>query len=156
MSVPSPEPTPLDCARHLLGALPPLMQAFRAEMRQAVPAGLSVPQFRVLIYAQKHPGSSISDIAAHLGVTLPTASVAVDRLVRQGLLETAVDAGNRRRRAVDLTAQGHRAVERAQSRTAHALAGRLDALSPDQLVGVCDALTLLQAHLAPDVVGTDA
>ena len=146
----------LDCARRVVGALPPLMQEIRSQMRLAVPAGLSVPQFRVLVLARRSPGASVSDIAAHLGVTLPTASVAVDRLVRQGLLTIDITPDNRRRRSIALTAEGTRVVTRAQSRTTRALADRLAPLSQGQLALLQEALTLLENHIAPDSVGTDA
>jgi DNA-binding MarR family transcriptional regulator len=125
-------------------------------MRQAVPAGLSVPQFRVLILARRKPGASVSDVAAHLGVTLPTASVAVDRLVKQGLLTIDITPDNRRRRSIGLTPQGTRVVTQAQARTTRALADRLAPLSLRQLATLQEALTLLEVHLAPDTIGTDA
>jgi DNA-binding MarR family transcriptional regulator len=146
----------LDCARRVVGTLPPLMQEIRSQMRQAVPAGLSVPQFRVLILARRKPGASVSDVAAHLGVTLPTASVAVDRLVKQGLLTIDITPDNRRRRSIGLTPQGARVVTQAQARTTRALADRLAPLSTRQLATLQEALTLLEVHLAPDTIGTDA
>lgn len=132
------------------------MQEIRSQMRQAVPAGLSVPQFRVLILARRKPGASVSDVAAHLGVTLPTASVAVDRLVKQGLLTIDITPDNRRRRSIGLTPQGARVVTQAQARTTRALADRLAPLSTRQLATLQEALTLLEVHLAPDTIGTDA
>jgi DNA-binding MarR family transcriptional regulator len=132
------------------------MQEIRSQMRQAVPAGLSVPQFRVLILARRKPGASVSDVAAHLGVTLPTASVAVDRLVKQGLLTIDITPDNRRRRSIGLTPQGTSVVTQAQARTTRALADRLAPLSTRQLATLQEALTLLEVHLAPDTIGTDA
>lgn len=146
----------LDCARRVVGALPPLMQEIRAQMRQAVPVALSVPQFRALILARRKPGASVSDVASHLGVTLPTASVTVDRLVKQGLLTMEIAADNRRRRRIELTAEGTRVVTQAQARTTSALAERLAPLSPQQLALVHEAMSLLEQHLAPDRIGTDA
>lgn len=148
--------TPLDCARRVLSAVPPLMQEIRAEMRNAAPAGLSVPQFRVLVYAGNHPGASVSDIAAHLGVTLPTASVAVDRLVRQGLLQAPLTPDNRRRRSIELTAAGTRAVSHALASTTDAFAQRLADLKPQDLALVRQALVLLERQLAPRAPGADA
>jgi DNA-binding MarR family transcriptional regulator len=148
--------TPFDCARRVLSAVPPLMQEIRAEMRNAAPAGLSVPQFRVLVYAGNHPGASVSDIAAHLGVTLPTASVAVDRLVRQGLLQAPPTPDNRRRRSIELTAAGTHAVSHALASTTDAFAQRLADLNPQDLALVRQALVLLEQQLAPRAPGADA
>ena len=71
------EPATRACAQQVLASVPVLMREIRAAMRRAAPEGLTVPQFRALIFAQRQPGGSVGDLAAHLGVTLPTASVAV-------------------------------------------------------------------------------
>ena len=146
----------MDCARRVLAAVPPLMQQIRAEMRDAAPAGLSVPQFRLLVFARNCPGGSVTEAAFHLGVTVPTASVAVDRLVRQGLLDAPLTPDNRRRRAICLTADGEQAVDRALECTTDAFAQRLAALSGPELQMVQHAMALLQRELAPHTPGTDA
>lgn len=145
-----------ECARSVLAAVPPLMQEIRAEMRLAAPAGMSIPQFRALIFTRNHPGASVSELAAHLGITVPTASVAVDRLVRQKLLRAPVSLQNRRRRSLELTAAGARAVESARAATTEAFARRLDGLSESELSLVQQALALLQGRLAPRQPGDDA
>jgi DNA-binding MarR family transcriptional regulator len=125
-------------------------------MRGAAPAGMSVPQFRMLIFARNRPGASVTDVASHLGVTVPTASVAVDRLVRPGLLEAPQTPDNRRRRSIVLTPVGARAVDRALGSTTDAFAQRLAALSTPELQLVQQALALLQRELAPQLPGPDA
>lgn len=124
------------------------MREVRTEMRAgAAPVLSSVPAFRVLIFANRHPGSSLSDLAAHHGVTLPTASVSVDRLVSQGLMESRSVPGDRRRRALHLTAQGRRLVESAMGRTTDVFAQRLAALDAQELARVREALELLDRVL---------
>jgi DNA-binding MarR family transcriptional regulator len=145
-----------DCASHVLAAVPPLMQEIRAEMRSAAPAGLSIPQFRALIFARNHPGASVTELAAHLGITVPTASVTVDRLVRQKLLLAHVTPDNRRRRSLALTAAGAKAVDTALAATTDAFAQRLSALSAEDLGLVQRALQMLQHWLAPRTPGADA
>lgn len=146
----------LDCARRVLSSVPPLMQEIRAEMRNAAPEGMSVPQFRVLVYAGNHPGASVSDVALHLGVTVPTASVAVDRLVRQGLLDAPPTPDNRRRRSIGLTDSGREAVSRALACTTEAFARRLAGLARHELDMVQQALALLEQELSPRAPGADA
>jgi DNA-binding MarR family transcriptional regulator len=156
-ALPSSEAAPShDCARAVLAAVPPLMQEIRAEMRQAAPAGLSIPQFRALIFARNHPGASVSELAAHLGITVPTASVAVDRLVRQKLLRAPVSPDNRRRRSLQVTEAGSRAVDAAWASTTDAFARRLDSLAAHELLLVQQALALLQRRMAPREPGADA
>jgi len=146
----------LECARGVLAAIPPLMQEIRAEMRSAAPAGMSVPQFRALIFARNHPGASVTELAAHLGITVPTASVAVDRLVRQKLLRAPLQPDNRRRRALQLTAAGQQAVETAWAATTEAFAQRLQGLPADELSRIQQALALLLHRLSPREPGADA
>ena len=133
----------------MLATVPPLMQQIRAEMRAAAPAGLSVPQFRTLIFTRNQPGASVTELAAHLGITVPTASVTVDRLVRQKLLQARITPGNRRRRSLRLTAAGARAVDAALAASTEAFARRLAALSAAELELVGQALQLLQHRLVP-------
>ena len=147
---------PRDCASRMLATVPPLMQQIRAEMRAAAPAGMSIPQFRALIFARNQSGASVTELAAHLGVTVPTASVMVDRLVRQKLLRARVTPDNRRRRSLALTAAGMRAVQAALTITTDAFAQRLAALTDEELALVQHALQLLHHRLAPHTPGTDA
>ena len=77
-----PPASPADaCAQAVLAQVPLLMREIRSAMRQAAPEGVGVPQFRSLLFAQREPGGSVSALAGHLGVTLPTASATVTSLV---------------------------------------------------------------------------
>ena len=62
------------CAREILDVIPLVMRTIRAEMRRARGADLSVPMFRALNYVGGAEGASLSEVAAHLGVTLPSMS----------------------------------------------------------------------------------
>lgn len=136
------------CAQQLISLVPLLMREIRADMRAAAPEGFTVPQFRVLIFAHSRAQPSVSELAAHLGVSVPTASVAVDKLARAGMLRAQPTPDNRRRRSIELTAGGHRAVEQALAATTAAFADRLAALSEQEQSQVADALALLERRLA--------
>ena len=71
--------SPAECARHVMETVPTLMRAIRKEMRSYREAGLSVPQFRLLIYLNRNEGVSLSDVAGHLGLSLPAMSRMVTR-----------------------------------------------------------------------------
>ena len=77
--------TPEQCARQVVETTPLVMRFIRLQVRKSG-AFTSMPQFRALNFLYRHPGASLSSLADHLGVTLPTASVIVDRLVHRGLL----------------------------------------------------------------------
>src|SRR5262245_33234833 len=70
--------TARECARDVMDAVPLVMRVIRAEMRRR--GGFAtVPQLRALGVIRRRPGASLSDVAAHLGVTPATASVLIDR-----------------------------------------------------------------------------
>jgi DNA-binding MarR family transcriptional regulator len=132
------------CAQQLVAVLPYWIRELRREMRRAAPEGLSVPLFRALIFAGGHPGESLGALAAHLGVTLPTASVAVDKLIRAGyLLPSKVGAGAGRRHELHLSETGSAAVEQAMCHTVAAFSERLASWTPEQLSGLDATLALL-------------
>jgi len=142
----------LACARQVLDAVPLLMREIRSEMRQSAPAALSVPSFRALIFAHMNPGGSVTELAVHLGVTLPTASVAVDKLTARGLMLAPREDSGQRRRTLYLSAQGERVVRRAMEHTVQALGARLQSLPSGQLENLQRGL----AALCEQVAGSDA
>jgi DNA-binding MarR family transcriptional regulator len=139
----------LACARRLLEVVPVLMREIRSEMRQAAPAALSVPSFRALIFAHVNPGASLTELALHLGVTLPTASVAVDKLAARGLVLTSRESRGQRRRSLHVSAHGERLVRRAMEQTVEALSSRLQPLPTRRLEALQRELGELSALLAP-------
>ena len=103
---PAPPPRPADCAADVLDVMPAVMDAMRSAMRQQVGEQLSVPQYRCLNFIDLQPGSSVSAVAAFLGVTLPTASAMIDRLVRAGAVAPRTAVQDRRRSELHVTAAG--------------------------------------------------
>lgn len=142
------EPATRACAQQVLASVPVLMREIRAAMRRAAPEGLTVPQFRALIFAQRQPGGSVGELAAHLGVTLPTASVAVAGLAQRGLLDVQVDADDKRRKRLALTPAGAAVVDAAWAQTEADFSQRLAALPASQMNPMRDALALLSTCLS--------
>lgn len=131
-AIPESGATPEACAREVMETVPQVMRLIRAEMRRHADPGLSVPQFRVLAYLGRVPGACLGEVAGHLGVTSPTASAMVERLVRRGLVERTQDPAERRRVVLRLTAAGTASLERARTRTRERLADVLATLSEGQ------------------------
>ncbi|MBE3576217.1 MAG: MarR family transcriptional regulator [Limnochordales bacterium] len=140
--------TPETCARQIMELVPPLMRLIRTEMRQQVSGQLSVPQLRVLAYLGRNPGACLADVAGHLGVTNPTASAMVDRLVRRGLVERAQHSEERRRAVLRLTADGVALLERARGLTRDKLAQALATLSQRELRCLNEGLAVLRRAFA--------
>ncbi len=72
-----------------------------------LPGDLTMQQMRVLGLVGHEPGLTGQELSARLGVSAPTASGIVDRLVAKGLLARVEDAGDRRVRRIELTADAN-------------------------------------------------
>ena len=136
-----------DAATAVLETVPPVMRAIRGHMREGRPAGLSVPQFRALVYLRRRPGTGLSEIAEHLGTSLPAASELISRLVRQELVIRETDPRERRRVRLTLAASGSAQLEEAERRTTDWLRALLGRLDPQRRRAVVDALGDLRALL---------
>ncbi len=143
---PGPVPsnvTPQACARAVMEAVPLVMRFLRKEMHRQRDPHLSVPQFRVLAFLNRHPGACLSVVANHLGVARPTASILVDRLVRRNLLTRSNDPAERRRILLRLTPSGARHFRQAQDATRAWLADILRGRSSLCLRQIVDGVSLL-------------
>ena len=72
--------------------------------------GLNFPQMKALVSLAGHddsPPRTVKEVAERLGLSLASASRAVDDLVRRDLATRVEDADDRRVRRVSLTASGH-------------------------------------------------
>lgn len=118
MSRPSPAPDPAGCADAVLDVVPAVMDAVRDAMRRHVDAQFSVPQFRCLNFIHRTPGCAVGAVAGFLGVTMPTASAMVDRLVRMGAVRPETAPDDRRRSQLHITVQGRAQLLRIR-RAAH-------------------------------------
>jgi DNA-binding MarR family transcriptional regulator len=95
-----------ESASRVIEVVPALMDAIRMVMRQGVGDQLSVPQFRCLNFIADQPGCSVGAIAGFLGVTMPTASAMVDRLVKSGAVASQAATEDRRRSQLQPTHDG--------------------------------------------------
>jgi DNA-binding MarR family transcriptional regulator len=151
MSAPVP-PRPVspdDCARELLDVVPAVMRVIRAEMRSQTQPELSVPQFRVLSYVNRNPGTSLSEVADHIGLTRPAMSILVDGLVNRRLMTRGADANDRRRLTLVLTRQGQSLYAAARQHTQARLAARLLAQGPAERAALVAALEQLRGIFVP-------
>ncbi len=135
--------TPDACARAVMETVPTVMRFIRTEMRRNRAPSLSVPQLRALAFLHHNPGACLFHVADHLGVTRPTASVIVDRLVRRGLLVRAEDPRERRRIALTLTPKGARHLEEARSATRSWMTNVLAPLPKATLRRIAEGVGLL-------------
>jgi DNA-binding MarR family transcriptional regulator len=134
-------------AETVLETVPLVMRRVRAHMRESRAEGVSVPQFRALLYVQRNPGTDLSSVADHLGASMPAVSELVSRLVRDGLVIRDLDPASRRRVRLALSDEGSRQLTEARARTLDWLGLRLAAATPAQLARIEAALRDLRELL---------
>lgn len=137
-------PRPLDCADAVLQVMPVVMDAMRGAMRQHVGEQLSVPQFRTLNFIDRRPGSSVGALAAFLGVSMPTASALVERLVRAGAVQPVTAAADRRRTELHVTEAGLVQLRRIRREVRAEFARTLGVCDGHELQTLMDGLEVLQ------------
>ncbi|UBF30034.1 MarR family transcriptional regulator (plasmid) [Kovacikia minuta CCNUW1] len=142
---PNPPPNPEQCAEALMETIHPILQFIRAEMRSQRSPSLSVPQFRVLAFLGRHPGTSLSEVAEHSGVTRATASNLIDRLVQQQFVDRIEHPQERRSVMLTLTQLGSAHLERSRQSTRQTIAQLLTQLTPEELTTVSSGLQILDA-----------
>lgn len=139
-----------DCAREVLEVVPSVMRVIRAHMRSHSAPELSVPQFRTLAFLNRNPGSSLSDVAEHIGLTLPTMSKLIDSLVAHQLVTREISPADRRCVTLGLTPFGQTTFQSARQATQIQLAQLLAGLSDSERATVAQAMKILRPVFAPE------
>lgn len=138
------------CAALVMETVPVVMRTIRAEMRSHRSPDLSVPQFRALGFVNRRADASLSDVADHLGLALPSVSKLIDKLVERGLMTRETAPDDRRRLILALTPAGQSILQAAVQATQARLAEQLAALSPEENALVSEAMHLLRRAFAPE------
>ena len=88
-----------------------LTRVMRGEMKRQRPAELSLPQFRALRILQRHPGLSLSQLAARLDLTLASTSAMIELLVKHEMVSREDSSADRRKVSLQLRPRGTAALE---------------------------------------------
>jgi DNA-binding MarR family transcriptional regulator len=139
-----------ETARQVLEVVPLVMRSIRGEMRSHSAPDLTVPQFRTLGFIDRHTGASLSEVAEHIGLTLPSMSKLVDGLVGRKFVTRQTHAADRRRVTLALTARGHAMLASARESTLASLAGCLGPLAESDLETVIRAMKILRPVFASE------
>ncbi|MCC7360036.1 MAG: MarR family transcriptional regulator [Anaerolineales bacterium] len=144
-------PTPLEaCAREVLDVMPLVMRTVRAEMRRHRAPGLTVPHFRALAFLGNNAGASLSEVAEHVGLQLPSMSTLIDGLVTRGLVSRAPSATDRRRVTLNLTPSGQATLATSRRHSQDKLAARLASLSATEQATIMQAMQALRVAFTPE------
>ncbi len=120
--------SPRECAREVLDGVPAVMRFIRARMRSSRAPGLSVPQFRSLVFIDRAAQAALGEVAEHLGLAPASVTKLVDGLEGRGLVQRGPSDKDRRRILLTLTAPGRRMMETARGEALDGLASILSAL----------------------------
>ena len=140
---------PVDqCAREIVDTIPLVMRFLRSQMRSYRTEGLSIPQFRVLLFVSRCSGTSLSAAADHVGLSLPAVSRMTDKLVARGLLARRHRLDDRRGVSLAVTSRGQRALTAALKATQTDLAAKLDDLNEERRTTVVRSMQVLRPIFA--------
>lgn len=139
-----------ECAWEVLEVVPQIMRAIRTHMRSHSSSELSVPQFRTLAFLNRYPGASLSDVAEHIGLTLPSMSKLIDGLVARQLVARELSPTDRRCVTLVLTPLGQTTFEAARRATQVQLSQLLAKLSDSERTTVAQAMQILHPIFTPD------
>ena len=109
---------------------------------------LSRAQLRILVLLHQDGPASVGQLANALGVTLPSVTATVDRLVQAGYVIRADDPTDRRRVINQLTPEGTALIRRLHEGKRARLIGALEQLSGEELELFFQILAHLEAILS--------
>lgn len=111
-----------------------------------------MPQFRTLVKADNQPQPSLSEVAEHLGASLPTASRIVAGLVTKGYLARRGCSNDRRQIELAITSRGRAVLDAAWEATQLQMESKLKTLRRAQHATLMEAMSIFReifgsAHL---------
>jgi DNA-binding MarR family transcriptional regulator len=134
-------------ARDLLEIMPLVMRVVAAELR----AGGEMPtpvHFGLLMKLREHP-RTLTELAAHWGVSLPTTSNSITTLVERGWVRRRFPATDRRVAIIEVTAAGRSVLERVGRAAERHLAEVLAPLDRTAHRRLQDGLAVLRSVFTP-------
>jgi MarR family transcriptional regulator for hemolysin len=137
-----------ESARKLLEVVPIIMQDIRSEMRRRRSLDLTVPQFRVLAFVNRNEGSSLWEVASHVGLTPPSTSRLVDGLIARGLMARNDHPADRRRVRLTVTGYGLAILEASTQGTVSYLVDKLSGVDADNREVIDKAVEALRTVFA--------
>ncbi len=143
--------SPQECAREVLDVVPLVMREVRTQLRKHGAQLLSVPQFRTLLYISRNRGASLSDVAHHIGLTLPSMSTLIDALVTRGFLIRRTHQEDRRRMTLTITERGESTLRVARESTQTYVTELLSQLSEKEQAAVVRAMRILRQVFSREV-----
>ena len=129
-------------ARQILEVVPLVMRTVSAELRQTDPFVVTA-HFR-LLWLLKHRSHSLSELAEHQAVSLPTMSNSVTILEERGWASRKRSETDRRKLMIEITPEGHEVLEQVHQHMAQRVAEIIDPLSAEDQAAISRGLLILR------------
>ena len=139
---------PDECAHEVLDVVPVAMRVIRKKLREHGTQLLTIPQFRTLLFIGSNKGASLSEVADHIGLTLPSMSALVDGLVTRNFVIRRAHRDDRRRMDLMLTERGETTARSARDATQDYLKERFSNLSETERITVVKGMRILRQIFA--------
>jgi DNA-binding MarR family transcriptional regulator len=114
-------------------------------MRSRGSADLSIPQFRTLAFVDRNKGSSLYEVADHIGLTPSSASTLVDGLIKRGMMAREEHPDDRRRVRLTVTRRGQAILWVSARGTTTYLAKKLESVGADDREVIAKAMKTLRS-----------
>ncbi len=138
------------CATEILDVVPSVMRIIKSEMRQRRASGLSIPQFRAMIFINRQGHAALVEVAEHLGLTSATTCRMIDEMVARQLVLRRPSTIDRRKIVLTLTGEGRAVLQKAHQGTLHRLEEVLTGRSAEENASILQAMTLLRRAFGLD------
>jgi DNA-binding MarR family transcriptional regulator len=122
----------IEMARRICRTSNRIIEMCNRERTQSGERLLSPTQCHLCEVVRQCQPVTVSELARHLGVTAPSASVMVERLVEQGFLERTTDKKDRRKRVICLTPLAAGEIAREEAGRLRPLCDLLAKAGPDK------------------------
>ena len=136
--------TPEEAASELLDVVPAVMKEIKAEMRSQSSPELTVPQFRALAFVDRNKDASLSAVANHMGLTLPSTSKLVDVLIERRLLTREDNPVDRRRVKLGVTSRGATILANSRRGTLKYLAKKLSLITENDRKAIVEGMAAIR------------
>jgi DNA-binding MarR family transcriptional regulator len=118
-----------------------LLVAVSARSIAAVDDSVTLPQFRLLVVLHSRGPQNVSALAESLGVNPSSATRAIDRLIRAGMVDRKTNPDSRREMQISLTRAGQRVVRNVTRRRHQEIARIVERMPVTHRRGIVRALT---------------
>ncbi len=128
--------------------IPLLMRLLRTKFREKRVGDLSMAQFRTLAFVDANEGTSLSNVAGHIGLGPPSMSKLVEALVKRKLITRNLHGEDRRRICLALTAKGKRELDDAYQHTQSFFSEKFAELTDDERTQIAGAMNVMKRLFA--------